>query len=272
VLLLGAESRSISAMVRPSRKLKVGESIALFGRDGEPTHYAVTMGEIGGGGSRLVELSHPALEVMSACGSVPLPPYMERPATETDEERYQTVFASVPGAVAAPTASLHLTPTILNALKAKGVEIKTITLHVGAGTFRNLRSEDLGRGTLHSEWFEIPEETAAAIRQAREKGARVTAVGTTVTRTLEASAQATGEVEAGNGTTSLFIQPGFSFQVVDRLMTNFHLPRSSLLMLVCAFGGRDTVLTGYSEAVQLGYRFYSYGDAMLIDREGCSKP
>lgn len=271
VLLLGTGDGSVPAMVRPSRKLSVGESIALFGRDGQPTDYTVTMGEVGTGGSRSVELSHPASEVMSACGRVPLPPYMERPATEADEERYQTVFAAVPGAVAAPTASLHLTPAILKALKSKGVGVHTITLHVGAGTFRNLRSEDLDRGALHSEWYEIPGDTAAAIQRARARGAKVTAVGTTVTRTLEASAQETGEVVAGSGRTCLFIKPGFSFQVVDRLMTNFHLPRSSLLMLVCAFGGRDTVLTGYSDAVNLGYRFYSYGDAMLIERGEYSK-
>ena len=214
-----------------------------------------------------MEFSHPPQEVMDACGRVPLPPYMDRAATPDDEERYQTVFAAAPGAVAAPTASLHLTESIFDELRRRGVHVHTITLHVGAGTFRNLRSEDLDSGALHQEWYSVPEETARSIREARQRGSTVTAVGTTVTRALESAALKTGSVVAGSGQTTLFIQPGFRFQVVDRLMTNFHLPRSSLLMLVCAFGGRDTVLSGYGEAVRRGYRFYSYGDAMLIHRE-----
>jgi S-adenosylmethionine:tRNA ribosyltransferase-isomerase len=155
----------------------------------------------------------------------------------------------------------------MDALIDKGVAIHSITLHVGAGTFRNLRSEDLDRGTLHSEWFEIPDDTVEAIREAKRTGGRVTAVGTTVTRALESAALVDGAVRPGSGETSLFIQSGFQFRVVDRMMTNFHLPRTSLLILVCAFGGRDRVLAGYSQAVRLGYRFYSYGDAMLLNRE-----
>jgi len=265
MLLLGLGPGPIPAMVRPSRKLAVGEVISVVDRDGDSTPYTATMGPAVRGGARQVELSHPAQVVMDTCGRVPLPPYMDRTATAEDEERYQTVFASAPGAVAAPTASLHLTAGLLGQLKAKGVKIHMITLHVGAGTFRNLRTEDLDRGALHEEWYSVPDDTAQAIREARARGAVVTAVGTTVTRALESSAMDTGRVVSGGGQTTLFIQPGFRFQVVDRLMTNFHLPRSSLLMLVCAFGGRDTVLAGYSEAVRRGYRFYSYGDAMLID-------
>ena len=181
--------------------------------------------------------------------------------------RYQSVFARAPGAVAAPTASLHLTSAMLEALELKGVGVHRITLHVGAGTFRNLRPSDLDRGTLHSEQYFVGEDVAVAIAEAKAQGSKVTAVGTTVTRTLESAARSTGVVVAGAGVTDLFIQPGFKFQVVDRLMTNFHLPRSSLLMLTCAFGGRDHVLAGYSDAIKRGYRFYSYGDAMLLERE-----
>ena len=266
LLLLGPGPGAVSAMVRPSKKIAEGEVIQLVSRDGSPSAHSACVGPPTLGGARRVELSDDPLLVMAQCGHVPLPPYINRPATSDDEERYQTVFADEPGAVAAPTASLHLTTTLLDELKARGVEVHTVTLHVGAGTFRNLRSEDLDRGELHREWFRIPEQTAAAIAAARARGSSITAVGTTVTRTLETAAVEGGHVRVGSGETTLFIRPGFEFQVVDRLLTNFHLPRTSLLMLVCAFGGREQVMAGYDAAIARGLRFYSYGDAMLIDR------
>jgi S-adenosylmethionine:tRNA ribosyltransferase-isomerase len=263
ILVLGPTS----AMVRPGRRVKVGERVTLLSRDGTPSSYGVVIGAAVGEGARSVQFDALPAQVMSDCGHVPLPPYMNREATAEDARRYQTVFATEPGAVAAPTASLHLTTAILDALKQRGVDVCRVTLHVGAGTFRNLRSEDLDRGRLHAERYVVPVATAEAIAKAKAEGRRITAVGTTVTRTLEAVARASGVVTAGEGETDLFIQPGFEFRVVDRLMTNFHLPCSSLLMLVCAFGGRDRVLAGYSEAIALGYRFYSYGDAMLLEPE-----
>ncbi|MDJ0868069.1 MAG: tRNA preQ1(34) S-adenosylmethionine ribosyltransferase-isomerase QueA [Myxococcota bacterium] len=199
-------------------------------------------------------------------GEPPLPPYIERRAPETeDRERYQTVFARAPGSVAAPTAGLHLTQPLLGSLADAGVAYAEVVLHVGPGTFRPLRAEDLARGRLHAERFELPEATAAAIAAARERGGRVVAVGTTTTRVLEACAAAGGQVRAGGGETDLFLRPGARFAVVDALLTNFHLPRSSLLLLVAAFAGRERVLAAYADAVRRGYRFYSYGDAMLIE-------
>ena len=203
-------------------------------------------------------------------GRPPLPPYIERAraasgATPVDDrERYQTVFARVPGAVAAPTAGLHLTQATFDDLRSRGVECAEVVLHVGAGTFRPIGDQDLRKGRLHAEAFELPESTAHAIQQARERGGRVVAVGTTATRVLEAQAAAGDRVRAGAGHTDLFLRPGDDFQVVDALLTNFHLPRSSLLLLVAAFAGRDAILSAYAEAIGAGYRFYSYGDAMFI--------
>lgn len=198
-------------------------------------------------------------------GEPPLPPYVRRPAPDpADDERYQTVFARVPGSVAAPTAGLHLGPALLAALADAGVECAEVVLHVGPGTFRPLRPEDLAAGRLHAERFELPEATAAAVARARARGGRVVAVGTTTTRVLEARARGEGGVAPGAGETDLFLRPGARFAVVDALLTNFHLPRSSLLLLAAAFAGRERLLAAYAEAVRLGYRFYSYGDAMLI--------
>jgi S-adenosylmethionine:tRNA ribosyltransferase-isomerase len=200
-----------------------------------------------------------------ALGEMPLPPYVRRPAPRPeDEERYQTVFARAPGAVAAPTAGLHLTNALLAALARAGIGFAEVVLHVGPGTFRPLREADLARGRLHAERFELPEATAAAIAAARARGGRVVAVGTTTTRVLEARARDDGRVEPGVGETELFVRPGHRFRAVDALLTNFHLPRSSLLLLVAAFAGRDAVLDAYREAIAHEYRFYSYGDAMLI--------
>jgi S-adenosylmethionine:tRNA ribosyltransferase-isomerase len=198
-------------------------------------------------------------------GEMPLPPYIRRDAAcDADRDRYQTVFARVPGAVAAPTAGLHLGPALLDAIAQAGVERAEVVLHVGVGTFRPLREADLAAGRLHGERFELPEETAAAIERARARGGRVVAVGTTSARVLESCAAGHGRVRAARGETQLFLRPGDRFQVVDALLTNFHLPRSSLLLLVAAFAGRERVLAAYAEAIARGYRFYSYGDAMWI--------
>ena len=196
-------------------------------------------------------------------GSVPLPLYITRPSDGTDAERYQTVYARAHGAVAAPTAGLHFDAAMLRELKRRGAELAYITLHVGAGTFQPVRSQDLSQHVMHSEWYEVPQASVDAINAARERGGRVLAVGTTTLRALE-SAAATGTLAAGLGETRLFVVPGFRFGVVERLLTNFHLPQSSLLLLVSAFLGREKTLACYEEAVRSQYRFYSYGDAMLI--------
>jgi S-adenosylmethionine:tRNA ribosyltransferase-isomerase len=198
-------------------------------------------------------------------GQMPLPPYIERPATTDDRERYQTVFARNAGALAAPTAGLHFSVEFLQHLQTIGVEVATLTLHVGLGTFLPVRDDDLSRHRMHAEDYVIPSETAAAVNRARQQGRRVIAVGTTVTRTLEAACDpADGTVRPGSGSTDIFIAPGFCFQAVDGLLTNFHLPRSTLLLLVAAFAGRERILAAYARAVRERFRFYSYGDCMLI--------
>ena len=199
-------------------------------------------------------------------GHIPLPPYITHEADSEDETRYQTVFAREPGAVAAPTAGLHFDVEMLQALQNKGSKIACVTLHVGAGTFQPVRTENIHDHQMHSERYTIPQATVDAIHEARMRGGRVIAVGTTSLRALE-SATVDGQIVAGSGETSIFITPGYSFKVVDALLTNFHLPRSTLLMLVCAFGGMDKLLAAYRHAVEQGYRFFSYGDAMFIERE-----
>jgi S-adenosylmethionine:tRNA ribosyltransferase-isomerase len=205
------------------------------------------------------------LDWLEAHGEVPLPPYIDRPAEAADEARYQTVYADKPGAVAAPTAGLHFDAAMLERLAAAGVASARVTLHVGAGTWQPMRVEDLAEHKMHSERYEIPAATVDAIRATRQRGGRVCAVGTTSLRALE-SAAAAGELTAGGGVTELFITPGYRFRVVERLITNFHLPRSTLFMLVCAFGGMDLMQRAYAHAVDQRYRFFSYGDAMLIER------
>ena len=200
-------------------------------------------------------------------GSVPLPLYITRAAGETDEERYQTVYARERGAVAAPTAGLHFDQAMLDTLRARGVAIACLTLHVGAGTFQPVRTQDFARHEMHREWYDVPQATVDAVSAARREGGRVLAVGTTTLRALE-SAAAGGELKSGHGETRLFILPGYRFRVVERLLTNFHLPRSTLLMLVSAFGGMDNIRRAYRHAIEQRYRFYSYGDAMLIERTG----
>ncbi len=209
--------------------------------------------------------SRPVFEVLEDEGEMPLPPYLNRPPGQDDDTRYQTVYARHPGSVAAPTAGLHFDDLLLAALAARGIERAFVTLHVGAGTFQPVRVDDIRGHRMHSEHFEIPEATAAAIRAARARGGHVVAVGTTSLRTLESAATGVGgEVRSGPGDTALFITPGYRFQVVDTLVTNFHLPRSTLLMLVSAFAGIDLIRTAYAHAIANRYRFFSYGDAMLL--------
>ncbi len=203
-------------------------------------------------------------ELLNRLGRIPLPPYIRREDGPLDSERYQTVFAANPGAVAAPTAGLHFTDEILNALRRGGVEIRFLTLHVGLGTFLPVRTENIREHRMHGESFCISEETAEAVSLAKREGRRVTAVGTTVTRALEHASDEEGNVRAGEGLTELFITPGFRFRAIDGMMTNFHLPKSTLLMLVSAFGGREFILEAYRRAVEEKFRFFSYGDCMLI--------
>ncbi len=259
VLLLGPGPGPVEALLRPGGRLRVGESLGI-GDTG-----SVRLLERHEDGRWTVETDPEPLALMEAQGAMPLPPYLRRPAEESDSRRYQTIFADQPGAVAAPTAGLHLTERLLGELAQQGVGLARITLHVGMGTFRPLRAADLARGELHPEWYRVPGETVDAVRTCRAAGGRVIAVGTTSVRTLEAATPSGSRLpEAGEGVTRLFLREGHRFRCVDGLVTNFHLPRTSLLMLVCAFGGREKVLSAYGHAVSRGYRFYSYGDAMLL--------
>lgn len=205
------------------------------------------------------------LSVLERLGHMPLPPYIERPDETSDRERYQTVYARAAGAVAAPTAGLHFDEALLQRLAEKGVRQAYVTLHVGAGTFQPVRVDHVEDHAMHSEWLEVGTETVAAVARARAEGRRVVAVGTTSVRALE-SAAARGELQPFQGETSIFIYPGYQFRVVDSLITNFHLPQSTLLMLVSAMAGREAVLAAYQDAIDERYRFFSYGDAMFIDR------
>lgn len=264
---LGADTWE--ALVRPGRRLPVGERI-IFGQ-GELDGEILERGELG---RRTIQFrSTVAAEVdalLESLGHVPLPPYIERDDESSDRLRYQTVFAKQPGAVAAPTAGLHFTAEVLEAVRARGVETCEITLDVGLGTFQPIHVEDLKDHHMHGERYEISREAASNINNARRSGKRILAVGTTVVRALEdAAVRATNDgsgeiVAAGPAEAKLFITPGFSFGIVDELLTNFHLPRSTLLALVCAFAGKEHVMRAYRHAVESKYRFYSYGDCMLI--------
>jgi S-adenosylmethionine:tRNA ribosyltransferase-isomerase len=207
----------------------------------------------------------PVLDVLDQLGQLPLPPYISHAPTADDEARYQTVYANEPGAVAAPTAGLHFDDAMLGALRAQGTRTAQVTLHVGAGTFQPVRVETIAEHRMHSERYTIPQATVDAIRETRARGGRVVAVGTTSLRALEAAAQS-GKLHAGSGETDIFITPGYRFHVVDALITNFHLPRSTLLMLVSAFAGTDSIRAAYAHAIAERYRFFSYGDAMLLEK------
>ncbi len=214
----------------------------------------------------VLEFEQPVDAVMNATGALPLPPYISRVAGRDDQSRYQTVFAEHAGSVAAPTAGLHFDEALIAALKARGIEIARITLHVGAGTFSPVRVDDITEHTMHSERYKLTEKTVRQIRETQSNAGRIVAVGTTALRTLESAARAgAGQLKAGAGETDIFIKPGSQFQLVDRILTNFHLPRSTLLMLVSAFAGIEPIRDAYQHAIAKRYRFFSYGDAMLLD-------
>jgi S-adenosylmethionine:tRNA ribosyltransferase-isomerase len=260
LLVRELEDGSWIAMGHPGGKLKPGRRVR-FGLDSE-----VEILEVLGGGLRRVRFvgTLDARATLARYGEVPLPPYIHRPPTIADRERYQTVFAEHDGSVAAPTAGLHFTPALLDALRERGTAIVALDLHVGPGTFKPVEVEDLSRHPMHGEVYEVGETAAGTINERRDAGGRVWAVGTTVVRTLETLVDAAGHIRPATGETRLFIYPPYSFRAVDRLLTNFHLPRSTLLMLVCSFGGYEAVMRAYGEAVRERYRFYSYGDAMAV--------
>lgn len=255
------DTRHVLAHIRASHSPKPGSRLMLenaiqasvLGRQDDLFHLAF-------------EGTQTALELLEQHGSLPLPPYIEHDPNAQDESRYQTVYAREPGAVAAPTAGLHFDQAMLDRLAEMGVQTAFVTLHVGAGTFQPVRVERIQEHAMHSEWYHVPEETVSAIERARQAGGRVMAIGTTSVRALE-SAAASGKLVAGFGETRIFITPGYRFQVVDRLLTNFHLPKSTLLMLVSAFAGMAPIRAAYQHAISQRYRFFSYGDAMLLERE-----
>lgn len=251
------------AMVSPGAKLRPGRHVHVA--DG----FDVEIESTTGAGTRIVRLVlsdafRDDMDAIAQHGHVPLPPYIARADEPVDVERYQTVYAREEGSVAAPTAGLHFTPGLLDRLTTAGVQRAEVVLHVGAGTFKPVDVEDPAEHAMHEEWYSISPETATAITETRAHGGRVIAVGTTTVRTLEAAAAESGVVAPGDARTRIFIRPPYRFRAIDRLVTNFHLPRSTLLMLVAAFAGYDLTMRAYREAVAEGYRFYSYGDAMLI--------
>ena len=251
-------------LVRPGRKIGVGEHL-FFGENDELQAEVIARGEFG---ERRIQFRPvPDFFVMlEQIGHIPLPPYIARPDTGRDRDRYQTIYARQRGSVAAPTAGLHFTPGILARMAECGIETAEVTLHVGLGTFQPVHTEIVEKHRLDRERYSISQTAARKIRQARQESRRIVAVGTTTTRTLEYAARENGgEVEAGEGEANLFIYPGYQFQVVEALLTNFHLPESTLLMLVCAFAGKQNVLGAYRHAVEERYRFYSYGDCMFLE-------
>lgn len=267
-------------LVRPGRKMRVGQRVQFgdgrleaevtgHANQGQRTlRFSVAKGR--GGGDSEDRLRGSVQELIDQIGHMPLPPYIERADEEADRERYQTIFANRPVAIAAPTAGLHFTPKIVEQIRERGAEICELTLHVGLGTFQPMRGDTLEEHRMHSEAYEISGEMAEKITAAKREGRRIVAIGTTTVRALEAAALAAkesgpdGVVRAGRAEASLFITPGFSFRLADALLTNFHLPRSTLLALVSALAGRERILAAYRHAVEAGYRFYSYGDCMLI--------
>ena len=256
------DTRSVLAQVRASKSPPAGTRIRLADA------FDVIVGERAG---EFFTLHFPddVITLIDAHGKLPLPPYIEHAADAVDAERYQTVYAREPGAVAAPTAGLHFDQALLDVLRAKGVQFAYVTLHVGAGTFQPVRSEVLSEHDMHSEWYTVPTETVALVQATQAAGKAIVAVGTTSLRALESASQS-GALKAGSADTRLFITPGYSFKTVTRLLTNFHLPKSTLLMLVSAFAGYDRIRAAYAHAIAARYRFFSYGDAMLLDLESKS--
>lgn len=260
LLLKPLENDRWETLVKPAKRVKKGTAVH-FG-DGELVAIAAEETNIAGG--RVFQLKYNGVlwEILERLGQMPLPPYIKEQLDDPD--RYQTVYARHSGSAAAPTAGLHFTPQLLQELQNKGVHLVSITLHVGLGTFRPVMVEQVEKHRMHAEYYEVGEEAAGIIRQAKENGKRVIAVGTTTCRTLETVMRDKGEIKAAAGWTDIFIYPGYEFRLVDALLTNFHLPKSTLLMLVSAFADRDLILKSYREAVREQYRFFSFGDAMLI--------
>jgi S-adenosylmethionine:tRNA ribosyltransferase-isomerase len=262
---VSADPNEWECLVRPGRKIGIGEKLYF----GDPPELQAEVVERGSFGERRIRFAPVAdfFAQVERLGHIPLPPYIDREDRPADRERYQTVYAQTRGSVAAPTAGLHFTAEILERIRQRGIEIAEVTLHVGLGTFQPLRAEKVEDNRLHREWYEISPAAAHAIRAAQTSQRRIVAVGTTTVRTLEFAAQRAGadRIEAGAGEADLFIYPGYQFRAVDALLTNFHLPQSTLLMLVCAFGGQDFVIGAYRHAVEAGYRFYSYGDCMFVE-------
>ena len=259
-------NREVLMHLRASKSPKPGSFVHFSGADRADAFDAEVLGRAGPQGS-LFHLRFPSdpFALLESHGHVPLPPYITHADTAEDERRYQTVFAAKPGAVAAPTAALHFDEALLADLAQRGVASASVTLHVGAGTFQPVRTENLAEHTMHSEWFDVPQATVDAIARTRGAGGRIVAVGTTTLRALESAARG-GELQAGARDTDIFITPGFTFRAVDVLVTNFHLPKSTLMMLVSAFAGFDRVRALYAHAIESRYRFFSYGDAMLLAR------
>ena len=256
-LRFGVDMRVVAANEQPGADARGALFVRLLGRSADDGLLEVALHTTG---------KLPVRDAIRSFGRMPLPPYIKRDVEPADAERYQTVYARVDGAIAAPTAGLHLSHALLGRLAVRGVKVVTITLHVGLGTFQPVLVEDLDQHKMHREWYEVTRPTAQALADARADGKKILAVGTTVVRALESAADESGAVRASSGETALLIQPGYRFRAVDMMLTNFHLPRSTLLALVCAFGGTERVLAAYNEAVREGYRFYSYGDAMLLGR------
>lgn len=250
-------------LVKPGRKAKIGERFH-FGPEGDKELLTAEIIEYGDEGSRIVQFKSKGvfLEVLERIGTMPLPPYIHE--TLEDQSRYQTVYADQMGSAAAPTAGLHFTEALLQAIEDKGVSIAYVTLHVGLGTFRPVKVDDIRDHTMHAEYYEINEVNAEKINHAKKSGGRIISVGTTSTRTIESAADENGFIPARSGWTDIFIYPGYQFKVIDGLVTNFHLPESTLLMLISALAGRESIMSAYREAVDEKYRFFSFGDAMLI--------
>ncbi|MBQ6552118.1 MAG: tRNA preQ1(34) S-adenosylmethionine ribosyltransferase-isomerase QueA [Clostridia bacterium] len=259
VLLLRDRGDDVwECLLRPARKAKEGEPIVF----GDELTGRVT--DVIEDGNRLIKFEYNGIfnEILDRVGTAPLPPYIKSRAS--DPSRYQTVYAKYDGSAAAPTAGLHFTDELLEKIRAKGVDTAFLTLHVGLGTFRPVKEDDLTKHVMHSEWYELPEDAAVKINAAKRRGGRVISVGTTSCRTLETVASKFGEIRADSGETSIFIYPGYEFKCIDALITNFHLPESTLIMLVSAFSSREIILNAYKEAVEKKYRFFSFGDAMLL--------
>ncbi|MCR4406260.1 MAG: tRNA preQ1(34) S-adenosylmethionine ribosyltransferase-isomerase QueA [Anaerolineae bacterium] len=258
LLVAKRDERTWETLVK-GRKLVPGHELAIGHDEDQVTGRVLEITKAGG---RLINFEQPIEPLLDKLGVIPLPPYIHTPLA--DAERYQTVYARQEGSVAAPTAGLHFTPQLLRSLQQAGVQLAFVTLDIGMDTFRPVKEEQIEEHVIHTERCEISPETAHLINQAKQENRRVIAVGTTVVRVLETAASASGIVQTFAGSTNLFIYPGFQFRVVDALITNFHLPRSTLLMLVCAFAGRELIFKAYEEAIRERYRFYSFGDAMLI--------